>query len=385
MADRLSTLLLVVALAVSLAVLVFAIGQGTAEGDLPRTPFHPAYLLLVAGVALAFLTGDLFNLFVAFELMLASSYVLINLGAGEGRIRAGMTYTITSLLSSLLFLTAIGLIYAATGTVNLADLGDRVPALPEGIRSVLSLLLLIVFGIKAAVVPLHFWLPDSYPTAPAPITAVLAALLTKVGLYAMVRTQTLLFPRSETWTPLLVAAALTLLVGIVGAVAQQDVNRLLSFVLVSHIGFMLFGLSLYTVGGLTGTVLYAVHHIAAQAALFLIAGLVVGWSGTAKLSRLARTARRPGCWPGCSRSPPSAWPESRRCPASWPNSPCSRPRRGAGGRGRPGPAGRRPAHQSPHPVRDGPGVAGGVRRRRGAPARRARTHERAAADARSHG
>ncbi|MFP8962348.1 Na+/H+ antiporter subunit D [Streptomyces nanhaiensis] len=297
-ADRLSALLLVVALAVSLAVLVFAIGQGTAEGDLPRTPFHPAYLLLVAGVALAFLTGDLFNLFVAFELMLASSYVLINLGAGEGRIRAGMTYTITSLLSSLLFLTAIGLIYAATGTVSLADLGDRVPALPEGIRSVLSLLLLIVFGIKAAVVPLHFWLPDSYPTAPAPITAVLAALLTKVGLYAMVRTQTLLFPRSETWTPLLVAAALTLLVGIVGAVAQQDVNRLLSFVLVSHIGFMLFGLSLYTVGGLAGTVLYAVHHIAAQAALFLIAGLVVGWSGTAKLSRLARTAPAPGLLAG---------------------------------------------------------------------------------------
>ncbi|MFH0241541.1 Na+/H+ antiporter subunit D [Streptomyces sp. HK10] len=297
-ADRLSALLLLVALAVALAVLVFAIGQGTAEGDLPRTPFHPAYLLLVAGVALAFLTGDLFNLFVAFELMLASSYVLINLGAGAGRIRAGMTYTITSLLSSLLFLTAIGLIYAATGTVNLADLGDRVPGLPEGIRSVLSLLLLIVFGIKAAVVPLHFWLPDSYPTAPAPITAVLAALLTKVGLYAMVRTQTLLFPRSETWTPLLVAAALTLLVGIVGAVAQHDVNRLLSFVLVSHIGFMLFGLSLYTVDGLTGTVLYAVHHIAAQAALFLIAGLVVSWSGSAALSRLARAAPPPGLLAG---------------------------------------------------------------------------------------
>jgi multicomponent Na+:H+ antiporter subunit D len=297
-ADRLSALLLVVALAVALAVLVFAIGQGTAESDLPRTPFHPAYLLLVAGVGLAFLTGDLFNLFVAFELMLASSYVLINLGAGEGRIRAGMTYTITSLLSSLLFLTAIGLVYAATGTVSLADLGDRVPGLPDGIQSVLSLLLLIVFGVKAAVVPLHFWLPDSYPTAPAPITAVLAALLTKVGLYAMVRTQTMLFPRSETWTPLLVAAALTLLVGIVGAVAQQDVNRLLSFVLVSHIGFMLFGLSLYTVGGLTGTVLYAVHHIAAQAALFLIAGLVVGWSGGAALSRLVRAAPPPALLAG---------------------------------------------------------------------------------------
>ncbi|MEE1942088.1 Na+/H+ antiporter subunit D [Streptomyces sp. TRM 70361] len=297
-ADRLSTLLLTVALAVALAVLVFAIGQGTAEGDAPRTPFHPAYLLLVAGVGLAFLTGDLFNLFVAFELMLAASYVLINLDADEGRIRAGMTYTITSLLSSLLFLTAIGLVYAATGTVNLADLGNRIPELSDGVRGVLSLLLLIVFGIKAAMVPLHFWLPDSYPTAPAPITAVLAALLTKVGLYAMVRTQTLLFPRTETWTPLLVAAALTLLVGILGAIAQQDINRLLSFVLVSHIGFMLFGLSLYTVDGLTGTVLYAVHHIAVQAALFLVAGLVVSWGGSAALPKLAGTAPPPGLLAG---------------------------------------------------------------------------------------
>ncbi|PJE99593.1 Na+/H+ antiporter subunit D [Streptomyces carminius] len=294
-ADRLSTLLLTVALAVSLAVLVFAIGQGTAEGGDPiHAPFHPSYLLLVAGVGLAFLSGDLFNLFVAFELMLAASYVLINLDADEGRIRAGMTYTITSLLSSLLFLTTVGLVYAATGTVNLADLAERIPALPDGLRTVFSLLLLIVFGIKAAVVPLHFWLPDSYPTAPAPITAVLAALLTKVGLYAMVRTQTLLFPRTEPWTPLLIAGALTLLVGVLGAVAQQDLNRLLSFVLVSHIGYMLFGLSLYTVAGLAGTILYAMHHIAVQAALFLIAGLVADWSGTAALSRLARAAPPPG-------------------------------------------------------------------------------------------
>ncbi|WP_051717578.1 Na+/H+ antiporter subunit D [Streptomyces megasporus] len=292
--DRLSALLLTVALAVTLAVLFFAVGQGNTEGGDPvHAPFHPSYLLLTAGVCLAFLAGDLFNLFVAFELMLASSYVLINLDAGENRIRAGMTYVITSLLSSLLFLTAIGLVYAATGTVNLADLGNRMPGLPDGLQTVLSLLLLIVFGIKAAVVPLHFWLPDSYPTAPAPITAVLAALLTKVGLYAMVRTQTLLFPRTEPWMPLLIAAAVTLLVGTLGAIAQQDLNRLLSFVLVGHIGYMLFGLSLYSVTGLTGTILYAMHHIAVQAALFLIAGMVAGWGGSAKLPVLARAAPPP--------------------------------------------------------------------------------------------
>ncbi|WP_211043222.1 proton-conducting transporter transmembrane domain-containing protein [Streptomyces tardus] len=285
-ADRTAMLMLTMALTVSLAILLFAVGQGSAEAWSSRPAFHPAYLVLVGGVALAFLTGDLFNLFVAFEVMLAASYVLISLGTDEKRTQAGMTYTITSLVSSLIFLTAIALVYAATGTVNFADLSIRVPELEGGVQDALSLLLLIVFGIKAAMVPLHFWLPDSYPTAPAPITAVLAALLTKVGLYAMVRTQTLMFSRDESWTLLLCLATATMLVGVLGAVAQKDLNRMLSFVLVSHIGYMLFGLALFTAEGLSGTLLYAVHHIAVQAALFLIAGLVAGWSGTAALQRL---------------------------------------------------------------------------------------------------
>ncbi|KAB8159529.1 Na+/H+ antiporter subunit D [Streptomyces sp. 3MP-14] len=294
LADRLSALLLMVSVAVALAVLVFSIGQGFADsGRSSPYAFHPAYLLLTGGICLAYLAGDLFNLFVAFEMMLTSSYVLITLGAGADRIRAGMTYTITSLASSLLFLTSIALCYAAVGTVNLADLSRRMDAVPDGMVAALSVLLLVVFGIKAAAVPLHFWLPDSYPTAPAPITAVFAALLTKVGVYAMVRTQTLLFPRDGTWTLLAIAAIVTLLVGVLGAVAQDDINRLLSFVLVSHIGFMLFGLALFDVPGLTGTVLYTVHHIAVQAGLFLVAGIVVRLAGTASLTRLARAAPPP--------------------------------------------------------------------------------------------
>lgn len=286
-ADRLSALLLAVAVLVALAVLVFAIGQGTAEEQRGTAAvFHPAYLLLVAGVGLAFLTGDLFNLFVAFEVMLGSSYVLMTLDAGEARTRAGMTYTMTSLTSSLLFITAIALVYAATGTVTLAQLPDRIEALPDGLRTALSLLLLVVFGIKAALVPLHFWLPDSYPTAPAPITAVFAALLTKVGMYALLRTQTLLFPRSETWVLLAAAAVLAMLVGVLGAVAQDDINRLLSFVLVSHMGYMLFGLALFDVAGLTGTILYIVHHIVVQATLFLVAHLILRQTGTSALHRM---------------------------------------------------------------------------------------------------
>ncbi|WP_447007900.1 Na+/H+ antiporter subunit D [Saccharothrix isguenensis] len=291
-ADRLSALLLVVSVLVALAVLVFAVGQGVADARRTLTPvFHPTYLVLVAGVALAFLAGDLFTLFVAFEVMLAASYVLITLRATEHRARAGMTYTITSLASSLLFLTAIALVYAATGTVNLADLGSKAALVPDGLRDALSLLLLVVFGIKAAMVPLHFWLPDSYPTAPAPITAVLAALLTKVGVYAMVRTQTLVFPRQDVWPLLGGIAIAALLVGILGAIAQDDLNRLLAFTLVSHIGFMLFGLALSDAAGLTGTIMYIVHHITVQATLFLVAGLIVRGTGTPSLRRMGGLAR----------------------------------------------------------------------------------------------
>ncbi|MBL7495785.1 Na+/H+ antiporter subunit D [Frankia sp. CNm7] len=281
-ADRLSALLLLVSDVVTFAVFCYAVGQGatrdTSRGD--NTIFTAVYLCLVAGVALAYLTADLFNLFVAFELMLVSSYVLITLGTTASRIRAGMTYVIVSLTSSLLFLTMIALVYAATGTVNLADLAREVGGLPDGLRAALGLLVLVVFGIKAAAVPLHFWLPDSYPTAPAPITAVLAALLTKVGVYALIRTHTLVFSHDGTWLLLLGVAVLTLLVGALGAIAQEDLNRMLSFLLVSHIGYMLFGLSLFTAIGLSGVILYMVHHILTQATLFLVGGLVAGYAGT---------------------------------------------------------------------------------------------------------
>ena len=149
----------------------------------------------------AFLAGDLFNLFVGFEILLAASFVLITLGGTETRIRTGSTYVVVSILSSMIFLAAVGLVYAATGTLNLAQLAGRLDALPDGVRLVLQLMLLLAFGIKAAVFPLSAWLPDSYPTAPAPVTAVFAGLLTKVGVYAIIRTETLLFPGGQVGRP----------------------------------------------------------------------------------------------------------------------------------------------------------------------------------------
>jgi multicomponent Na+:H+ antiporter subunit D len=287
-ADRLSALLLLVSTLVTLAVLVYAIDQRIADygRGTASTTFHPMYLMLSAGVSLAYLTGDLFTLFVAFEVMLTASYVLISRRTGATRIRAGMTYVTVSLLSSLLFLTAIAMVYAATGTVNLADLSERVAALPAGLRTVLALMLLVVFGIKAAVVPLHFWLPDSYPNAPGPVAALFAGLLTKVGFYALLRTQTLLFPHDVPWWLLLGLAVATMLVGALGALAQNDLNRLLSFLLVSHIGFMLFGLAVFDPAGVGGAALYAAHHITVLATLFLVSGLITRRTGTVALDRM---------------------------------------------------------------------------------------------------
>lgn len=292
-ADRLSALLLLVSAVVTLAVLVFSIGQRITDygRETTSTAFHPMYLVLCAGVSLAYVTGDLFTLFVAFEIMLSASYVLITRRTTAPRIRAGMTYVIVSLMSSLLFITMIALVYAATGTVNLADLSEKVALLSPGVRSSLGLFVVVVFGIKAALVPLHFWLPDSYPTAPAPVTAVFAGLLTKVGVYALIRTQTLVFPHDGASTFLLVVSVLTMIVGALGAIAQNDLNRLMSFLLVSHIGYMIFGLALFSEIGLTGVILYVVHHITVQAALFLVGGLITRHTGTVSLRAMSGVAK----------------------------------------------------------------------------------------------
>ncbi|WGH90609.1 Na+/H+ antiporter subunit D [Auritidibacter ignavus] len=286
--DRFSALMLVVATTVVFAVLLYASAQGIGDDDTPRpvSIFHPTYLILTAGVSNAFLAGDLFNLYVGFEILLTASYVLLTMGGTGPRIRAGVTYVVVSVISSVIFLIAIAMIYGATGTVNLADLAVKLAELDPDLQQVLHIMLLVGFGIKAAVFPLSFWLPDSYPTAPAPVTAVFAGLLTKVGVYAIVRTETLLFPGNRLNDLLLVVAGLTMVIGILGALVQSDIKRVLSFTLVSHIGYMIFGLALANVVGLGATVFYVVHHITIQTSLFLVTGLIEYRAGTANIDRL---------------------------------------------------------------------------------------------------
>lgn len=291
--DQLSSLMLVVSTVVSLAVLVYASGQGVADGDEegPISIFHPSFLILVAGVSNAFLAGDLFNLYVGFEILLTASYVLMTMGGTVQRIRTGVTYVVVSVISSVLFLITIAMIYAATGTINMADLSVKLQGLPVGTQMQLHLMLLIAFGIKAAVFPLSFWLPDSYPTASAPVTAVFAGLLTKVGVYSIIRTETVLFPGDRLDDLLMWVALLTMVVGILGALAQIDIKRMLSFTLISHIGYMIFGVAVGTQEALSATVYYVAHHIVIQTSLFLVAGLIERRGGSTNVDRLAGMAK----------------------------------------------------------------------------------------------
>lgn len=288
-ADRMAAVMVLVAIAVMAIVLVYAIGQRTADEHSPF--YHPVFMVMAAGVAQAFLAGDLFNLFVAFEILLIASYVLLTLEGTNEQVRSGTTYVVLNILESLVLLMAVGLVFAATGTVNMAELPARLAELPDGVRAGLNLLLLVAFGIKAAVFPLFFWLPDAYPTAPSSVSAVFAGLLTKVGVYCIIRTQTLLFP-GEFRELIIVIGALTMVIGVIGAISHNDMKRLLSFHIVSQIGYMVFGLGIGGVAAIAATIFFLIHQIPVKTALFLVEGIVERDSGSSSLDAVSGLARR---------------------------------------------------------------------------------------------
>ena len=290
-ADLFAVLVLPIALVTIFVVEIFAIGQRrTAWGANPELA-GPLLGVLTAGVSLAILTGDLFTLFVAFELILVSSYVLLTHQGQRSQIRAGMTYVVMNLFASTLFLFGLGFVYAATGTVNLALLAERIPELPDGVRLGIGAWFFVVFGTKAAVFPLFSWLPDSYPTAPTTITAVFAGLLTKIGVYAMIRFHTLT-GMDELGSVMLIVAGVTMIVGGLGALAQQDVKRILSFHIISQIGYMLMGLGLFSAAGTTGAILFLIHQIPVKTVLFLVGGLIENDQRTSALEGAGGLASR---------------------------------------------------------------------------------------------
>lgn len=291
--DRLSTLMVLLTSILALLVLLYAIGS---DWDTRGRHFHALYQFQLMGIMGAFLTGDLFNLFVFFEVLLIASYGLMIHSGGDARLRAGVQYVLFNLIGSTLFLFALGAIYAETGTLNMADLALRVQLIDEastvGIR-VAAVLLLLVFAIKAAVVPLHFWLPSSYAEAPGPVAA-LFAIMTKVGAYAIIRVYTIIFPPDLAVTDglqthwLLPAALLSLLVGSIGVLAARKLDRLVAFSVIGSMGMVMVAISLFTPTSIAAALYYMVHSTLAAASLFLIVDLVR--TGRANLDL---TAQRP--------------------------------------------------------------------------------------------
>lgn len=286
-ADIFSALMVLVSAIIGFAVSVYSL----ASIDHRREAFgyYPLLHILLMGVCGAFLTGDIFNLYVWFEVMLIASFVLLALGGERGQIEGALKYVTLNLMSSALFLMAVGVLYGMVGTLNMADLARKLDQVTEpGLITALAMLFLVAFGIKAALFPLFFWLPASYHTPPAPVSAIFAGLLTKVGVYALVRVFTLIFHQDTAFTHslILVVAAATMVTGVLGALAQGEFRRILSFHIVSQIGYMTMGLGLFTPLALAGTVYYIVHHIIVKTNLFLLSGVARQLGGAYELKGL---------------------------------------------------------------------------------------------------
>jgi multicomponent Na+:H+ antiporter subunit D len=286
-ADHFSAIMVTLAGFIGLTVAVYSLDSV----DVRREAFgyYPLLLVLLMGVCGAFLTGDLFNLYVWFEVMLMASFVLLGLGGERAQIEGAIKYVTLNLVSSAFFLAAVGILYGVVGTLNMADLAVSLRAASHpGLTTAVALLFLIAFGIKAAAFPFFFWLPASYHTPPVAVSALFSALLTKVGVYSLVRVFTLLFIDEPGFTHslILVIAGFTMVTGVLGAVAQYDFRRLLAFHIISQIGYLLMGLGLLTVAALAGAIYFMVHVVLAKFALFLVSGIVFRMRGTYDLKKL---------------------------------------------------------------------------------------------------
>ena len=277
--DRLSAIMVLVTCVLALAVVLYAAGSGW---DRRGPHFHPLFHFQLMGILGAFLTGDLFNLFVFFEVLLIASYGLMVHAGGARRMRAGVQYVVYNLLGSTLFLFALGILYSVTGTLNMADMAARVAQIGAehaGLLRVGALLLMVVFSVKAALLPLHFWLPETYTQAPGPVAA-LFAIMTKVGAYAILRVDTLIFgpdvaATSGLMTPLILAAAIaTLALGMIGMLGAVSLGSLAAFATVGSVGTLMVSLAIFTPETTSAALYYILHSTLAGGLLFLVVDMV---------------------------------------------------------------------------------------------------------------
>lgn len=284
--DSFSSIMVLLTAVVSLAVGIYS----TAALHVNRIKYGYFFIFhfLIMGLLGAFLTGDIFNLYVWFEVVIISSFVLLTLGGKKMQMEAGVKYVTMNMLASTIFLTAIGILYGITGTLNMADLSLKIAEIPnKGIVSVTALLFFVGFGIKSAVFPLYFWLPSSYHTPPSAIAAIFGGLLTKMGVYAMIRVFTLIFQPDEfIRNVFIVIAIMTMITGALGAINKRSIRRLISYLIVCHIGYLIAGLGLYTELAIVGVVFYLIHDVIVKSNILMITGIIQKIRETIDMTRL---------------------------------------------------------------------------------------------------
>lgn len=286
-ADMLSMLMLGISAIMGLVIAVYSLYDIDKERE--RFGYYPLLHVLLMGVNGSFLTGDIFNLYVWFEVMLIASFILLALGNSKNQLQGALKYVVINLFSSLIFLFGVAMLYGMTGTLNMADLAVRLPEVENvGLVTTVAMIFMLSFGIKAAIFPLFFWLPASYHTPPVAISAVFGGLLTKVGVYALIRVFTLLFTQDIGYTHdiLLWVAGFTMVTGVLGAASHYEFRKILSFHIVSQIGYMIMGLAFNTALGLMGAIFYVLHNILAKSNLFLISGISQRLLGTFELKQM---------------------------------------------------------------------------------------------------
>jgi multicomponent Na+:H+ antiporter subunit D len=290
-ADRLAALF-VLLLAMLLLFTVWTLRPGAYRGATVARVL-PLLFLLAFGLTGAFLTGDLFNLFVMFEVVLLASYLLLQVPGGDRSLRAAFPNIAINLVASLLFFIGVGLLYGATGTVNLADLAGRIGDAPVGLRVAAVSMLAVAFGIKAGLVPFLYWLPATYPALSGPVAALFAGMMTKLGVYALARTVPLLMQGTPLPTILVWAGAVSALVAVLAALSEYELRRLLGFHITSQVGYMVLGIGLMTRAAIAGAIFYLVHHVLVKAALFFVADELERRSGTRDLRSMRAGAAGP--------------------------------------------------------------------------------------------
>lgn len=251
--------------------------------------FYAFFFFLISGVSGAFLTGDLFNLFVFFEVLLMASYALIVLGGDRIQLRESLKYVLINLFSSVIFVTAVAFLYSVVGTVNMAQIAERVQEVEQGgILTTIAILLFFVFATKAALFPLYYWMPNSYIVPNPVVSALFGALLTKVGVYSILRTFSLMFTFDSTYTSTLFMwiAGLSLIFGVIGALSTHNIKLMIAYNVIPAIGFMLLGISVFNQDALSGTVYYLMHDMVIKAALFMIVGIIAYLVGTSDLRKM---------------------------------------------------------------------------------------------------